>query len=143
MIRLADDLVISDDDVVYRFSRSAGPGGQNVNKLNTRVTLLFNVPDCRGLTDEQKKRLLTRLSGRISKDGFLTVVSQRHRTQSANRRSALRRLTELLEAALKDIPVRKQTAVPHAEKRKRLRRKRRRSELKQLRKSVPPNQAGD
>ncbi len=143
MIHLTDDLVISDDDVVYRFSRSTGPGGQNVNKLNTRVTLLLNVPGCRGLTDEQKKRLLTRLSGRISKDGFLTVVSQRHRTQSANRRSALRRLAELLEAALKDKPVRKQTAVPHAEKQKRLRRKRRRSELKQLRKPVPPNQVGD
>ncbi len=136
MIRLTDDLVISDDDVVYRFSRSAGPGGQNVNKLNTRVTLLFNLTGCRGLTDEQKKRLLSRLSGRISDDGFLKVVSQRHRTQSANRRSALRRLTELLEAALKEMPVRKQTAVPHTAKQKRLRRKRRRSELKQLRKPV-------
>jgi len=136
MIRLADDLVISDDDIVYRFSRSAGPGGQNVNKLNTRVTLLFNLAGSRRLTDEQKKRLLTRLSGRISDDGFLTVVSQRHRTQSANRRSALRRLTELLEAALKEMPVRKQTAVPHAAKQKRLHRKRRRSELKQLRKPV-------
>ena len=143
MIYLTDDLVISDDDVVYRFSRSAGPGGQNVNKLNTRVTLLFNVAGCRGLSDEQKKRLLTRLSGRISNDGFLTVVSQRHRTQSANRRSALRRLTELFAAALKDIPVRKQTVIPRAEKRKRLRRKRCRSELKQLRKSVSPSHAGD
>jgi ribosome-associated protein len=143
MIRLTDDLVISDDDIVYRFSRSAGPGGQNVNKLNTRVTLLFNLAGCRGLTDEQKKRLLTRLSGRISNDGFLTVVSQRHRTQNANRRSALRRLTELLEAALKNVPVRKQTAIPHAEKRKRLRRKRRRSELKQQRKPVSLNQASD
>jgi ribosome-associated protein len=136
MIRLTDDLVISDDDVVYRFSRSAGPGGQNVNKLNTRVTLLFNLTGCRGLTDEQKKRLLTRLSGRISHDGFLTVVSQRHRTQNANRRSALLRLAELLTAALKDIPIRKRTAVPHAAKQKRLSRKRRRSELKQLRKPV-------
>ena len=136
MIRLTDDLVISDDDVVYRFSRSAGPGGQNVNKLNTRVTLLFNLTGCRGLTDEQKKRLLSRLSGRISDDGFLKVVSQRHRTQSANRRSALHRLAELLEAALKEMPVRKQTAVPHTAKQKRLRRKRRRSELKQLRKPV-------
>jgi ribosome-associated protein len=136
MIRLTNDLVISDDDVVYRFSRSAGPGGQNVNKLNTRVTLLFNLTGCRGLTDEQKKRLLTRLSGRISKDGFLTVVSQRHRTQNANRLAAQQRLSELLEAALKDRPVRKQTTIPHAARQKRLRRKRRRSELKQLRKSV-------
>jgi ribosome-associated protein len=136
MIRINSDIAISEGDIVYRFSRSAGPGGQNVNKVNTRVTLFFNISRCRGLTDEQKQRLFTRLSSRISDDGLLTVVSQRHRTQSANRKSAQNRLIELLKTALRDIPVRKQTNVPHAEKRKRLLRKRRRSEIKQQRKSV-------
>jgi len=136
MIRINGDITISEGDIVYRFSRSAGPGGQNVNKVNTRVTLLFNISRCRGLTDEQKQRLFTRLSSRISDDGLLTVVSQRHRTQSANRKSAQNRLVELLKAALRDMPVRKQTDVPHAEKQKRLLRKRRRSEIKQMRKSV-------
>jgi ribosome-associated protein len=136
MIRITDDTVISEGDIVYRFSRSAGPGGQNVNKVNTRVTLLFDIDHSRGLTAEQKELLFDRLSSRISDDGLLTVVSQRHRTQSANRKSAQTRLVELLEAALRDMPVRKQTGVPHGEKRKRLRRKRRRSEIKQLRKSV-------
>jgi ribosome-associated protein len=136
MIRLTDNLVISDADIVYKFSRSAGPGGQNVNKLNTRVTLLFNVAASRGLTDKQKHLLLTRLSGRITSDGFLKVVSQRHRTQQANRKAAQNRLADLLETALRDIPVRKQTGVPHGEKRKRLLRKRRRGEIKQLRKPV-------
>jgi ribosome-associated protein len=136
MIRITDETVISEGDIIYRFSRSAGPGGQNVNKLNTRVTLLFDINHSRGLTAEQKQRLFDRLSSRISDDGLLAVVSQRHRTQSANRKSAQNRLVELLKAALRDMPVRKETDVPHGEKQKRLRRKRRRSEIKQMRKSV-------
>jgi ribosome-associated protein len=136
MIRITDETVISEGDIVYRFSRSSGPGGQNVNKLNTRVTLLFDIDHSRGLTAEQKQRLFDRLSSRISDDGMLMVVSQRHRTQSANRKSAQNRLVELLEAALRDMPVRKQTKVPHGEKRGRLLRKRRRSEIKQMRKPV-------
>ncbi len=135
MIRLNNSLVISENDIVYKFSRSRGPGGQNVNKLNTRVTLLFKVGACRAFTNEQRKRLLTRLSSRIS-DGFLKVVSQRHRTQQANRRAALKRLAELLTAALKDKLVRKQTVVPRAAKQKRLQSKRRRGEIKQQRKPV-------
>jgi ribosome-associated protein len=136
MIRVTDNIVISEGDIVYRFTRSSGPGGQNVNKLNTRVILLFNVARCRGLTDEQKQRLFTRLSSRISDEGLLKVVSQRHRTQRANRRAAQHRLVELLADALKDVPIRKQTNIPHSEKQNRLKRKRRRSDLKQLRKPV-------
>ncbi|MGB7583186.1 MAG: alternative ribosome rescue aminoacyl-tRNA hydrolase ArfB [Sedimentisphaerales bacterium] len=136
MIRIIGETVISEGDIVYRFSRSAGPGGQNVNKLNTRVTLFFDINKSRCLTTEQKQLLFDRLSSRISDDGLLTIVSQRHRTQIANRKSAQNRLVELLKFALRDIPVRKETDVPHAEKRKRLRRKRHRSEIKQLRKSV-------
>jgi ribosome-associated protein len=143
MIRLTDNIIISDADIVYKFSRSGGPGGQNVNKLNTRVTLLFNLAGCRELTDEQKNRLLTRLSGRISSDGFLKVVSQRHRTQQANRRAAQKRLAEILETALEDIPVRKQTTVPHSAHQRRLRYKRCRSELKRQRKSLAPGQTDD
>ena len=136
MVRLSDTLVVSEDDIIYRFSRSAGPGGQNVNKLNTRVTLLFNITRCRSLTEEQKRRLLARLSSRISDDCVLKVVSQRHRTQRANRLAAQRRLAELLSEALKELPIRKPTAVPYAAKQNRLRRKRRRSEIKQHRKPV-------
>jgi len=136
MIRLTDNLVISDADIVCKFSRSAGPGGQNVNKLNTRVTLLFNLAGCKGLTDEQKKRIFPRLASRISDKGLLKIVSQRHRTQHANRRAAMNRLAELLEAALEDTPARRPTVIPYAAKQNRLRRKRRRSELKQLRKPV-------
>ncbi len=136
MIRITGETVISEGDIVYRFSRSSGPGGQNVNKLSTRVTLFFDINKSRGLTAEQKQLLFDRLSSRISDDGLLTVVSQMHRTQSANRKSAQSRLVELLKYALRDMPVRKETGVPHGEKRKRLLHKRRRSEIKQMRRSV-------
>ena len=136
MIQITNAIVISEGDIIYRFSRSAGPGGQNVNKLNTRVTLLFNLARCRGLTSDQKQLISDRLSSRVSDEGILTVVSQRHRTQRANRLTARQRLIDLLSDALKEIPVRKPTSTPYAAKKNRLRRKRRRSEIKQMRKPV-------
>jgi ribosome-associated protein len=136
MIRIKDSLVIKEGDIRYRYSRSAGPGGQNVNKLNTRVTLLFNVAGSRCLTDEQKQTVFNRLSTRISEDGLLKVVSQRHRTQRANRRAAQKRLIDLLSEALKKIPVRKATEIPGFASEKRLRRKRHHSEIKQMRKPL-------
>jgi ribosome-associated protein len=136
MIKVTDDITISEGDIIYRFTRSSGPGGQNVNKLNTRVTLLFDITGSRSLTNEQKRLLFSRLFHRISNEGFLTIVSQRHRTQRANRRAAKERLIDLLSDALREIPVRKATSTPYAAKKDRLRRKRRRSEIKQMRKPV-------
>jgi ribosome-associated protein len=143
MIKVTDDIAVSEGDIIYRFTRSSGPGGQNVNKLNTRVTLLFDITGSRGLTSEQKQLLFSRLSYRISDEGFLTVVSQRHRTQRANRRAAQERLVDLLSDALKEIPVRKATSTPQAVKRDRVLRKRRRGEIKRLRKPVAPGQSDD
>jgi ribosome-associated protein len=81
----------------------------------------------------QKRQILTRLSTRADKSGVLRVVSQRFRTQKANRNAALERLVELLADALRVRPVRKETRVPQRAHRKRLEDKRRRSRLKQLR----------
>ncbi len=136
MIKVTDDIAIAEGDIVFKFSRSSGPGGQNVNKVNTRVTLLFDLAKCNGLSDEQKRRVARRLSGRVTKDGILRVVSQRHRTQKANREAALERLVELLRGALAKKRVRKQTSVSCAEKQRRLAEKKRRSLLKQQRKPV-------
>src|SRR5664280_3566590 len=79
---------------------SGGPGGQNVNKVATKVTLTFDVAASPSLTDAQRDRIRARLATRISKDGVLQVVSQRHRTQGANRAAALERFVELLRDAL-------------------------------------------
>ncbi len=133
MIAITDDIFIRDESIVFKASRSGGPGGQNVNKVNTRVTLFFDVAECESLSDAQKKRILTRLATRADKNGVLRVVSQKFRTQKANRTAALERLRQLLKEALKKRPVRKKTRLPERARRRRLEEKKRRSALKRLR----------
>ncbi len=133
MIDITDEISICDDELVFKASRSAGPGGQNVNKVNTRITLLFDVANCESFSDVQKRRILSRLATRADKNGLVRVVSQRFRTQKANRRAAVERLQQLLAEALKTRPVRKKTRVPYAVKQRRLEEKRRRSLLKRQR----------
>jgi len=124
---------IPEENIVFKASRSGGPGGQNVNKVNTRVTLFFDVAGCAALSDLQKKRIVSRLATRVNKDGVLRVVSQKFRTQKANRVAALERLGRLLEDALRTAPVRKKTRIPRSAHRKRLDQKKRRGALKRLR----------
>jgi len=133
MIQITDDLFISEDELIFKVSRSGGPGGQNVNKLSTRVTLLFDVASCQSLSDGQKLRILTQLATRADKNGVIRVVSQKFRTQRANRRMAVERLQELLREALRPRLVRKKTKIPYAAKQRRLEDKRRRGLLKQQR----------
>ncbi len=133
MIEIINEISISEDELVFRASRSGGPGGQNVNKVNTRITLFFDVANSESFSDVQKRRILKRLSTRADKNGMIRVVSQRFRTQKANRTAAVERLQQLLAGALKTRPIRKKTRIPFAAKKQRLEDKRRRSLLKQQR----------
>jgi ribosome-associated protein len=133
MIEITNDIFICGDELIFKVSRSGGPGGQNINKVNTRVTLFFDVVNCESLSGVQKQRILARLATRTDKNGVMRVVSQKFRTQKANRRAAAERLGELLREALKARPVRKKTRIPYAVKQRRLEEKRRRSLLKQQR----------
>jgi ribosome-associated protein len=133
MIEITNGIFINEGELVFKSSRSRGPGGQNVNKLNTRVTLFFDVRNCPSLSDLQKQRILTRLASRADKNGVLRVVSQKFRTQKANRRAAVERFRQLLSDALKTRPARKKTRVPYAAKQRRFEEKRRRSLLKEQR----------
>ncbi len=133
MIRISKGISIAEDELVFKFSRGSGPGGQNVNKVNTRVTVLLDTANSRSFSDEQKKQILKRLASRADKNGVIRVVSQRYRTQKANRRAAVERLEELLREALKKKKVRKKTKVPEAAKRKRLEKKKQRGFLKRQR----------
>jgi ribosome-associated protein len=130
---MAQDIEIPGESLVFKFSRSSGPGGQNVNKVSSKVTLFFDINGCGHFTDVQKGRILTELSGRVNKDGFIKVVSQKFRTQQANRRAAVEKLKQLLAKALEEKAVRKKTKVPQWAKQKRLESKRKRSTVKQLR----------
>lgn len=133
MIKIGDDIEIHPEELTFVTSRSGGPGGQNVNKVNTKVTLLFDVGKSPSLSDEEKEKVKERLSTRVSKTGVLRVVSQRHRTQPQNRKAAIDRFVELLEEALLEDPARKKTRVPAATKRRRLRDKRHRSRIRETR----------
>jgi ribosome-associated protein len=130
---MSGGIFIPEDELVFKFSRGGGPGGQNVNKVNTRVTILFDASNSRGLSDEQKELILKGLASRADKDGVIRVVSQRYRTQKENRNAAVERLEELLQEALRKKKVRKKTRVPKAARRERLEKKRRRSLLKKQR----------
>jgi ribosome-associated protein len=130
VIQITDDLAISDEEVTFVTSRSGGPGGQNVNKLETRVTVRFDLTASPSLTEEQKARLSERLATRITRAGILQVTSQRHRTQAANRDAAVERFAELVGEALREEAPRKKTKLPRAAKRRRLEDKRRHSEKK-------------
>ena len=133
MVYVAEGVDIPEGELDFSTSRSSGPGGQNVNKVSTRVTLLWDVDGSPSLSPEQRERLHARLAGRINRAGVLRVVSQRHRTQLANREAALQRFATLVAAALQEVPERIPVAVPPAADRKRLEVKRRRGRLKRER----------
>lgn len=136
MVFIAGGPDIPETELTFTTSRSSGPGGQNVNKLDTRVTLLFDVDRSPSLNERQRARLRERLAGRINKEGVMRVVSQRHRTQFANREEVVRRFAVLIADALVDEEKRIPVRVPRAVKARRLEDKRIRGRLKRERTSV-------
>ncbi len=133
MIRIDDRLAIDDDELQFHATTAQGPGGQHVNRSNTRVVVLWNVKTSPSLDDAQRERVLERLSNRISREGWLRVASQKHRSQGRNRDTALQRLAELVAGALRTDPPRKATRPSRAAKRRRVDEKKRRGEIKRTR----------
>lgn len=120
-------------ELSFSFSRSSGPGGQNVNKVNTRVTLSFDVENSLNLTERQRELICRRLSTRISKKGVLRIAADSCRTQQGNREEVVRRFAGLLRQALHEQRSRRKTRVPKGAKQRRLSAKKNRGRLKQLR----------
>ncbi|MFH1129917.1 MAG: alternative ribosome rescue aminoacyl-tRNA hydrolase ArfB [Pseudomonadota bacterium] len=133
MIRINNKVTIHESELHFTYARSSGPGGQNVNKIESRVTLLFDVRESPSLAEEQKQLICARLSTRINKLGILRVVAQPHRSQAANRNAAIDRFVTILRNALKEKPQRKKTKTPRAQKKQRIQEKRYRGNLKKLR----------
>jgi len=123
-------------EVSFSASRGGGPGGQNVNKVSTKVELRFPVNDSETLTETQKQRLLSKLKNRITISGELVLTSSAERTQWRNREKVTQKFFELIEKALSPPKKRIKTRPTKASKLKRLENKKKQGQKKQLRK--PP-----
>ena len=120
-------------EIQIRASRSSGPGGQNVNKVETRIEAEWNVDASAAFSEAEKARIRAFLGRRVAADGTLRVASQRHRSQVMNREAAVERLRALVEDALRPRRARVRTRPSSASKEVRLERKKRRSATKRLR----------
>jgi ribosome-associated protein len=130
-------LTIPASELVERFSRSAGPGGQGVNTTDSRVELRWDVVRSSALSDTQRERILTRLATRLD-DGVLSIVASEHRSQWQNRAAARARLIALLTEALEPpAPTRRPTRPSRAAKQRRVDAKRRRGDIKANRRRPP------
>lgn len=125
-----------DEELKFSASRSSGAGGQNVNKVNTKVEVRFHIADSQVLTPEEKELLYTRLATQISNDGFLIIVSQTERSQLKNKEIATEKLYRLLSKALTIPKKRTKTKPSKISKEKRLQTKKKLSEKKELRKKI-------
>ena len=125
---------IPHSELEFRSSRSGGPGGQNVNKLETRVELLFDVERSPSLTQEQREAIVSSLQSKIDQEGILRVVAQESRSQWQNKQHAIEKFVRLLQRALKPRRKRIATRPSHISKEKRLKSKKIRSEKKKFRK---------
>ncbi len=117
-------------ELIFKTSRSSGPGGQNVNKVNTRVELRFNISESKLLNKEQKHILLVKLKSKISQDGFLIVVSQKERSQILNKEEATKKLYSILSKALTPVKKRKPTRPTKVSVEKRIQTKKQQGEKK-------------
>lgn len=133
MILLENGIEIPDSCIALLFSRSSGPGGQNVNKVSTRVTVIFDLAGCGVLSEDQKRRIRQNVRGNLDKTGRLHVSSQEYRSQWSNRIDALEKLGAILSKALKPPKVRRRTKIPKGSIERRLESKKRKSEVKKSR----------
>ncbi|MGV8075141.1 MAG: alternative ribosome rescue aminoacyl-tRNA hydrolase ArfB [Syntrophobacteraceae bacterium] len=138
MLIINERISIPEDELYFTAAKSSGPGGQHVNKVSSKVVLWFDLAGSPSLSPEDKELIASRLASRIGKDGILRVVSQSTRSQFSNRELAIERFVELLQSALKKVPIRKKTRVGRAAKLRRLEEKKQHGALKRERSERVP-----
>lgn len=136
MIRVSPHIAIHENELNFEFVRSSGPGGQNVNKVSTAVQLRFNIMESSGISAEVKNRLIKQAGKRMAAHGVLIIKAGRFRKQDQNRQDAVERLVRLLQAAAVKPKRRIKTRPTRASKERKIAAKKRRGQLKKLRKQV-------
>lgn len=131
-----EQIKILKKELSYKTSRSGGKGGQNVNKVETKVEVAFDVTNSFALNEQQKQLVLSKIKSKLTDEGLLKLSEEKHRSQLANKEAVIEKLVKLLNKSL-EIPIkRKPTKPTKASKAKRREGKKHRSELKQSRKKL-------
>jgi ribosome-associated protein len=137
MIPVTAKIALDEREIAEFFVRASGPGGQNVNKVASAVQLRFDARRSPSLPADVRSRLERLAGSRLTRDGVIVIIAQRHRAQARNREDALARLLDLIRRAAHPPPRRRVTKPPAAARERRIERKKRRAGIKRLRQARP------
>jgi ribosome-associated protein len=137
MIPVTAKIALDEREIAEFFVRASGPGGQNVNKVASAVQLRFDARRSPSLPADVRSRLERLAGSRLTRDGVIVIIAQRHRAQARNREDALARLLDLIRRAAHPPPKRRVTKPPRAARERRIESKKRRAGIKRLRQAKP------